>query len=93
MKEIASSVNREEKYDNGILLAAAGMHISAAAVGFIMSRGAVLGNLLPFGISFIAGCSLTYTPAAATGVFLGYFIPAIGSGGFKYIAAAFAVWR
>lgn len=91
MKEIASSVNRKEKYDTGILLAAAGMHISAAAVGFIMSRGAVLGNLLPFGISFIAGCSLTYTPAAATGVFLGYFIPAIGSGGFKYIAAAFAV--
>lgn len=69
MKEIASSVNRKEKYDTGILLAAAGMHISAAAVGFIMSRGAVLGNLLPFGISFIAGCSLTYTPAAATGVF------------------------
>ena len=91
MKEIASSVNRKEKYDTGILLAAAGMHISAAAVGFIMSRGAVLGNLLPFGISFIAGCSLTYTPAAATGVFLGYFIPAIGSGGFKYIYAAFAV--
>lgn len=91
MKEIASSVNRKEKYDTGILLAAAGMHISAAAVGFIMSRGAVLENLLPFGISFIAGCSLTYTPAAATGVFLGYFIPAIGSGGFKYIAAAFAV--
>lgn len=91
MKEIASSVNRKEKYDTGILLAAAGMHISAAAVGFIMTRGAVLGNLLPFGISFIAGCSLTYTPAAATGVFLGYFIPAIGSGGFKYIAAAFAV--
>ena len=91
MKEIASSVNRKEKYDTGILLAAAGMHISAAAVGFIMSRGAVLGNLLPFGISFIAGCSLTYTPAAATGVFLGYFIPAKGSGGFKYIAAAFAV--
>lgn len=91
MKEIASSVNRKEKYDTGILLAAAGMHISAAAVGFIMSRGAVLGNLLPFGISFIAGCSLTYTPAAATGVFLGYFIPAIGIGGFKYIAAAFAV--
>lgn len=91
MKEIASSVNRKEKYDTGILLAAAGMHISAVAVGFIMSRGAVLGNLLPFGISFIAGCSLTYTPAAATGVFLGYFIPAIGSGGFKYIAAAFAV--
>lgn len=91
MKEIASSVNRKEKYDTGILLAAAGMHISAAAVGFIMSRGAVLGNLLPFGISFIAGCSLTYTPAAATGVFLGYFIPAIGSEGFKYIAAAFAV--
>jgi len=91
LKEIASSVNRKEKYDTGILLAAAGMHISAAAVGFIMSRGAVLGNLLPFGISFIAGCSLTYTPAAATGVFLGYFIPAIGSGGFKYIAAAFAV--
>ncbi len=91
MKEIASSVNRKEKYDTGILLAAAGMHISAAAVGFIMSRGAVLGNLLPFGISFIAGCSLTYTPAAATGVFLGYFFPAIGSGGFKYIAAAFAV--
>ena len=91
MKEIAKLTGGKVKYDSGILLAAAGMHAAAAAVGFIMSRAAVLGKLLPFGISYIAGCSLTYTPAAAIGVFLGYFIPAIGNGGFKYIAAVFAV--
>ena len=63
----------------------------AAAAGFIAARAAVADKLLPFGLSLAAGASLTYTPAAAVGVFLGYFIPALDTGGFRYIAAMLAI--
>ncbi|MEE1005715.1 MAG: SpoIIE family protein phosphatase, partial [Acutalibacteraceae bacterium] len=73
------------------LIAAGATHAFAAAAGFIAARAAVADKLLPFGLSLSAGASLTYTPAAAIGVFLGYFIPALDTGGFRYIAAMFAI--
>ena len=66
-------------------------HIGVGICGIIASRAVVLDKLLPFGLSFLAGCSMTYTPAAAIGVFIGYFLPAVGNGGFRYIAALFAI--
>jgi len=66
-------------------------HFGIALCGIIFSRAIVLERLLPFGLSFLAGCSVTYTPAAAIGVFIGYFVPAVGNGGFRYIAALFAI--
>lgn len=62
-------------------------HIVAAAAAFAASRAAVFSSLLPFGVSFVGGMPLSLTPAAACGAFIGYFIPAIGSGGFRYIAS------
>jgi len=66
-------------------------HFFAALAGFAATKAVVLDKLLPFGLSFLAGSSLTYTPAAAIGAFIGYFIPAVGNGGFRYIAALFAI--
>lgn len=66
-------------------------HILIGICGIISSRAIVLKELLPFGISLIAGCSLTYTPACAIGVFIGYFLPLIEGGAFKYLAGLFAI--
>ena len=91
MKDIVKISKKTEKFNYRELIAAGATHAFAAAAGFIAARAAVADKLLPFGLSFAAGASLTYTPAAAIGVFLSYFIPALDTGGFRYIAAMLAV--
>lgn len=91
MKDIVKISGRTEKLNHRELIAAAATHLLAVAAGFIAARGAVTDKLLPFGLSVAAGASATYTPAAAIGVFLGYFIPALDTGGFRYIAAMLAI--
>lgn len=72
-------------------LRAAAVHFLIALCGFITARAVITENLMPFGLSFAAGVPVYFTPAAAIGVFIGYFIPAIGSGGFRHIAAMVAI--
>lgn len=67
------------------------LHIITAVMGFVASRGVILNSLMPFGLVFVGGCSITFLPSIALGAFVGYFIPAVGSGGFRYIAALLAV--
>lgn len=73
------------------LIAGAAKQLLAAAAAYTASGAAVANGLLPFGLSFLAGSPPTYVPAAAIGAFLGYFIPAVGNGGFRYTAALFAL--
>lgn len=91
MKEFVkiSAANAERR--RGEVVYAALTHIAAAFMGFAASRAVVFGNLLPFGLSVVAGAPQMYTPAVAIGVFAGYFIPAVGNGGFRYIAAMLAI--
>lgn len=91
MKDVVKVSNKIEDFKPKELILAAFSHILVALCGFFFSRAVVLDKLLPFGISLIAGCSLTYTPAAALGVFIGYFIPAVENNAFKYLACLFAV--
>lgn len=91
MKDIVKISGKTEKFNHMELISAGAAHILAGIAGFIAARAVVADKLLPFGLAFLAGSSVTFTPAAATGVFLSYFIPALGSGGFRYIAAMFAV--
>ena len=72
-------------------LRAAAIHIAVAICGFIASRAIIIGNLCPFGLAITAGIPIFLTPTAALGAFLGYFFPAIGSGGFRYISATLAI--
>ena len=72
-------------------VSAISLHILTAVLGFISSRGVILGALMPFGLVFAGGCSAVFLPSVATGAFVGYFIPAANSGGFRYIAALLAV--
>ena len=91
MKDIVKISKKTEKFNYSELIAAIATHIFVAVAGFIAARATVADKLLPFGLSLSAGASLTYTPAAAIGVFLGYFIPALDTGGFRYIAAMLAI--
>lgn len=91
MKDIVKVTDTAGEYSAKELTLAALCHIGVGICGIIASRAVVLDKLLPFGLSFLAGCSMTYTPAAAMGVFIGYFLPAVGNGGFRYIAALFAI--
>lgn len=91
MKDVVKISNKIEDFKPKELFFAVFSHILVAVCGFFFSRAVVLDKLLPFGISLIAGSSLTYTPAAAIGVFLGYFIPAVQNNAFKYLSCLFAV--
>lgn len=83
----------QEKAKDRLLanLSAIALHFVLAVVGFITSRGVILDNLMPFGLVFVGGCSLVFLPSIAIGSFLGYFIPAVATGGFKYIASLLAI--
>lgn len=91
MKEIVKISNKAENYTMRELLIAGLTHGSAFLAGLISSKAIVLDKLLPFGVSFLAGSSLVYTPSVALGAFVGYFIPAVGNGAFRYIALIFAI--
>lgn len=91
MKDIVKISNKIENFTLKELLSGIIVHLLVSLAGLAASRAIVLDKLLPFGIAILAGSPVMYTPAAAIGVFIGYFIPAVGNGGFRYIAALFAV--
>lgn len=66
-------------------------HLASAVVTFFMSRTAIFGNFLPLGLSAVAGVPPLYTVSSAVGALVGYFLPATGTGVFKYITAVFAI--
>ncbi len=91
MKDIVKISNKQESYTIKELSIAAVSHLLISVCSFFATKAVVLNKLLPFGIAFLSGCNITFAPAAALGAFVGYFIPATQTGGFRYIAAIFAV--
>ncbi len=72
-------------------VSALSLHILTAILGFISARGVIFETLMPFGLIFIGGCNTVFLPGVAVGAFIGYFIPATGGGGFRYMAALLAI--
>lgn len=91
MKELTNTNGILSRIKTGELSAAVFSHIISGVIGFISSRAVMPGQLIPFGVSFTAAVPYEYLPSVAIGAFAGYFIPAIGSGGFRYIAALLSV--
>ncbi len=91
MKDLVTKSQENLKTGGADIIRAAALHLLMAAVGFISSKAVVFDTLMPFGLVFTAGCSADFIPSVAIGAFLGYFIPAVGTGGFRYIAALLAV--
>lgn len=73
------------------ILKEVGKQAAAAVCGFILSRGLVFGELLPFGLAYAAAVPAEYLALSAFGSFVGYFIPASSAGAFRYLAALFAI--
>ncbi|MBR6902788.1 MAG: SpoIIE family protein phosphatase [Clostridia bacterium] len=92
MKDVKALSAKRHTIDKSDILAAVIYHIFVALTGFILCRTVFGEKYMPFGIAFAAGCPAEYMASAAIGVFLGYFIPAISVSGFRYIAAALAVF-
>ena len=91
MKDIVKISNQTVKLSSKDIAFAIVQHTFVALCGFFTTRAPVMDRLLPFGISYLAGAPITYTPAAAIGIFLGYIFPIVGNGGFKYAACLFAI--
>ena len=91
MKDIVKISNQTVKLTGKDIAFALVQHAFVALCGFFTTRAPVMDRLLPFGISYLAGAPLTYTPSAAIGIFLGYIFPIKGNGGFKYAACLFAI--
>ena len=59
-------------------------------LGLLVSKGAVLGTLAPFGAAFAAAVPFSYVPAASIGAGLGYIL--LGSSDtFRYVAVVAAI--
>lgn len=91
MKDLVAKTQEITQTSSKEFLSAISLHILMAVFGFVAARGVIFDTLMPFGLIFLGGCSTPFLPSVAVGSFLGYFFPAIGSGGFRYIAALFAV--
>lgn len=66
------------------------VHIAYFVSGVLVSKGAVLGDLSPFGASFAAAVPFSYMPSGLMGAILGYLIRSpIDS--FRYIAVAISI--
>lgn len=72
------------------MLRLAAIHAVYFLLGLLVSKGAVLGNLAPFGAAFAAAVPFSYVPAASLGASLGYIL--LGSGDvFRYVAVVAAI--
>ncbi len=91
MKELVKVTAKRGQVGSRENIRAVIIHLLTAAFSFISSRAVLNGNIIPFGLSVLTGVPLYLTPAAAIGAFFGYFIPAIDSGGFRYLACLFAI--
>lgn len=91
MKELIKNAQEGTLPSAKDILSAVSLHIFTAVLGFVASRGIILGTLMPFGLVFLSGCTSVFLPSVAVGTFLGYFIPASITGGFRYVAALLAV--
>ena len=91
MKDFVKTEN-ELKYSQTFdIVSGLSKHLIIILLGFVCSRATIVWKLCPFGLSFVGGIDRKYTPSAAIGAFFGYFIPAVGEGAFRYIAALLAI--
>ena len=88
LKEIKRK-NKQELSVKDVLRLAATQAV-CFLLGLLVSKGAVLGNLAPFGAAFVAAVPFSYIPSSAVGAILGYvFLGAEDA--FRYVAVVAAI--
>lgn len=83
MKEPFAQVEKRLPQVNRVVL----WQVVTAVLGFFAARTPLLADHAPFGVAMVAGAPLSYSPAAAVGAALGYFLPVTNTSGFRYLAA------
>ena len=91
MKDVTRNAPAKALGGNRDLVYAVAWQTLSVITGLIASRAIIADRLIPFGLSLVAGIPAVYVPAAATGVFLGYFIAPLESGTFRYTTALLAI--
>ncbi|MCQ2454561.1 MAG: SpoIIE family protein phosphatase [Clostridia bacterium] len=91
MKDYVKPILSTENISNSDLSAVILKNVIISVLGFVSAKASVKGIMIPFGLSFLAGMTRSFYASAATGIFIGYFFPAISGNGFRYIAALFAI--
>lgn len=91
MKELAKIRTNFEQMSRTALIKESLLQLLSALCGFCGSRGVLFGEIMPFGLSLAAAVPTPYLAMTTLGSFIGYFIPAIGTGAFRYIASLFAI--
>ena len=88
MKENVKDIRRVVPKD---LITALYSHALAALFSFIGARAPIIDSFAPFGVAFAAGVPSPYILSAGLGAAVGYFLPIVNGGAFRYIASIFAV--
>ena len=91
MKDVISRGEAPSKLKAADIIREVGIHIIFLLFSFLMARGRVMGDILPFGAAFLAAAPADYLAASAAGCFLGYLFPAADINTFRYMAALFAI--
>ena len=91
MKELAKIRTSLEHLSKTEIIKEVLLQLVYVACGFCASKGVIMGKFMPFGLSLAAAVPTPYLTMTTLGCFLGYFIPAIGTGAFRYIASLFAI--
>ncbi|MBE6810152.1 MAG: hypothetical protein E7521_03730 [Ruminococcaceae bacterium] len=91
MKDLVTKAHNIQLKSSEATISALLLHICVAVLAFVASRGVILESYMPFGLVIVGGCTSTFLPSSAIGAFIGYFFPAVSTGGFKYIAALLAI--
>lgn len=91
MKDVITRGEALKKLKTADIIREIGVHIVFLFVSFLMTRGRVVGNILPFGAAFLASAPPEYLAVSAVGAFFGYLFPAAEINAFRYLAALFAI--
>ncbi len=90
VKTAAHAAQAKEKAEQKRFLKNAVQNVIYLGLGFVVSRGAVMGNLAPFGASFAAAVPKNRLAAAMVGTALGYVV-LNPSNSFRYAAVIIAI--
>lgn len=82
--------SRKGERDGRAVAREVGVHISMFLMGGLVSRGATLGELSPFGASLVAAAPFRYMPAGMLGAALSYLFSSPLSS-FRYIAVVISI--
>lgn len=91
MKDVINRGEALKKLNAADILKEVAVQAVFLVLSFLMSRGNVVGGILPFGAAFLSSAPAEYLAVSAVGSFLAYLFPPTDINTFRYMAALFAI--